>query len=89
MGRNIEGKKAMCSLIYLLGGYSINNLLIDSMYGSNSNFMYFCGMFSGFSAELQQCNMFLNLRTYLKDRRGLHKNGSSFYRWRMEVQKCK
>lgn len=57
MGRNIDEKKAMCSLIYLLGGYSINDLLIDSMYGSNSNFIYFCGMFSGFSAELQQCNV--------------------------------
>lgn len=78
----------MCSLIYLLGGYSINNL-IDSMYRSNSNFIYFCGMFSGFSAELQQCNMFPNLRTSLKDRCGLHKNGSSFYRWRIKVQKGK
>lgn len=31
------------------------------MYGSNSNFFYFCGIFSGFSAELQQCSMFPNL----------------------------
>ena len=36
-------------------------LLIDSKSGSNSNFIYFCGIFSGFSAELQQCSMFPNL----------------------------
>lgn len=55
----------MYSLIYLLGGYVVSICqLSDSKYASNSNFTYFCGTFSGSTAELQQCNMFPNLTVH-------------------------
>lgn len=54
--------KAMCSLICLFR-WVFNRYwwLSDSKSGSSSNFIYFCGTFSGFATELQQCNMFPHL----------------------------